>query len=103
MPRSPRSAANRAPRAAAPPADVAALTAPQLDLFPSRPVIERLEPRTIVGPRTGVHDVVRVRLTRNGPAHLVFHDRHGWYCETDGPACPAVAFARGANTGAPPA
>lgn len=84
-----------------PPPDVAALTAPQLDLFPVRPVVEPLDPRSVVGPKTGVHAIVRVRIRPKAPVHLVFHDRHGWYCETHGPTCAAVAIARGSIDGAP--
>jgi hypothetical protein len=37
---------------------------------------------------------VRVRLRPNDAPHLIFHDRHGWYCESHGPACHAVQSAR---------
>jgi hypothetical protein len=66
----------------------------QIDLFPERPSVERLDPRANVGPRTGVEDLVRVRLRAVEAPHLVFHDRHGWYCEAHGAGCPAVAVAR---------
>lgn len=79
----PSAAARRAP-----------LPAPQLDLFPVRPVVEVLEARTVVGPRTGVEHLVRVRCHPAEPPHLVFHDRHGWYCEDHGPVCQAVPLAR---------
>jgi hypothetical protein len=76
-------------------ADDSALLAPsQLDLFPVRPVIEPLDARTVVGPRTAVEHLVRVRLRPNDAPHLVFHDRHGWYCEAHGPSCHAVTLAR---------
>jgi hypothetical protein len=81
-------------RTGAPPPDLAALAPAQLDLFPVKPVVDKLEPRTIVGPRTGVEHLVRVRLRPNDAPHLVFHDRHGWYCESHGPACHAVSLAR---------
>jgi len=81
------------------PPDVAALGTPQLDLFPVRPVIDRLDPRAVVGPRTSVQAIVRVRLRASAPPHLVFHDRHGWYCETHGATCAAVALARDAVAG----
>jgi hypothetical protein len=68
----------------------------QIDLFPEAPLVERLDPRANVGPRTGVVDLIRVRLRSVEAPHLVFHDRHGWYCETHGPACAAVPVARGA-------
>ena len=66
----------------------------QLDLFPIKPIIEVLDPRTVVGPHTAVEHVVRVRIRPNDAPHLVFHDRHGWYCDIHGPTCPAVALAR---------
>lgn len=84
----------RHPAADAPPPDVVAFGTPQLDLFPVRPVVERLDPRRVVGPNTGVEAIVRVRLRPNAPTHLVFHDRHGWYCEAHGAECAAVAMAR---------
>ena len=68
----------------------------QMDLFPMVPVVDVLEPQSIVGAKTAVEHVVRVRARANDVAHLVFHDRHGWYCETHGPTCAAVALARSA-------
>lgn len=70
------------------------VAASQFDLFPVRPVIEVLDARSVVGPRTAVEHLVRVRLRPNDAPHLIFHDRHGWYCEAHGPACAAVALAR---------
>ncbi len=70
------------------------LSSPQTDLFPVKPIVEALDPRSVVGPNTAVERVVRVRLRPSDAPHLVFHDRHGWYCETHGPSCPAVALAR---------
>jgi hypothetical protein len=69
----------------------------QIDLFPERPVVEQLDPREHVGPRTGVEALMRVRLRAAESPHLIFHDRHGWYCEAHGAACPAVAVARTAE------
>jgi hypothetical protein len=69
----------------------------QIDLFPERPLVERLDPRALVGPRTGVLDLVRVRLRSTDAPHLVFHDRHGWYCEAHGAGCAAVPVAREAE------
>lgn len=66
----------------------------QLDLFPEKPVIERLNPKQVAGQRTAVVEIVRVRIRSTEPAHLIFHDRHGWYCETHGTACVAVSYAR---------
>lgn len=67
---------------------------PQLDLFPVKPVVDVLDAKAIVGPRTGVEHLVRVRPRPNDAPHLVFHDRHGWYCEAHGPSCHAVILAR---------
>lgn len=67
----------------------------QFDLFPVIPVVEKLDPKRVVGARTAVVDVVRVRIRPTEPAHLIFHDRHGWYCETHGAHCAAVGIARG--------
>lgn len=66
----------------------------QLDLFPERPIIEILDPRQTIGPATAVQDLARVRIRPSESPHLVFHDRHGWYCETHGPRCPSVSLAQ---------
>jgi hypothetical protein len=50
----------------------------------------------VVGVQTGVEHLVRVRSRPNDAPHLVFHDRHGWYCESHGAQCAAVALARAA-------
>ena len=70
--------------------------APQLELFPDPPRVEPLDPRRIGGRGTRVLGVWLVRYRGEGAAHRVFHDRHGWYCETHGPRCPAVAEAHAA-------
>ncbi len=90
MPSSPKRTGRTTPVRSAPVAPAAV----QIDLFPERPSVERLDPRANVGPRTGVEDLVRVRLRAVEAPHLVFHDRHGWYCEAHGATCPAVAVAR---------
>lgn len=90
MPSSPKHAGRAAPVRSAPVVPVVV----QIDLFPDRPSVERLDPRANVGPRTGVEELVRVRLRAVEAPHLVFHDRHGWYCEAHGATCPAVAIAR---------
>lgn len=88
-------AAKRAKSARASAADAkAAIAPPQLDLFPVRPVVDVLDPRAVVGAQTGVEHLVRVRLRPNDAPHLIFHDRHGWYCESHGPACHTVQLAR---------
>lgn len=66
----------------------------QLDLFPESPRIERLNPKQVAGQRTAVVEIVRVRIRSTEPLHLIFHDRHGWYCETHGPGCVAVVYAK---------
>ncbi|MBC8087603.1 MAG: hypothetical protein H7Z40_10065 [Phycisphaerae bacterium] len=66
----------------------------QLELFPERPHIERLNPKQVAGQRTAVTDIVRVRIRSTEPIHLIFHDRHGWYCETHGTSCIAVTYAK---------
>ncbi|MEN9509681.1 MAG: hypothetical protein RLZZ621_2244 [Gemmatimonadota bacterium] len=68
--------------------------AAQFDLFPVKPLIEPLDARAIVGPRSAVEHLVRVRMRPNDVPHLIFHDRHGWYCEEHGPSCHTVALAR---------
>lgn len=84
---------SRRPSPAAPlPAE--ALTVPQLDLFPVKPLVERLAPKAVAGAGTGVTAVLRVRLSPQSGVHLVFLDRHGWYCEAHGAACAAVVPAR---------
>lgn len=74
-------------------ADEAARAA-QFDLFPVKPLVEVLDARAIVGPRSAVEHLVRVRMRPNDVPHLIFHDRHGWYCEEHGPSCHAVTLAR---------
>lgn len=68
----------------------------QLDLFPVAPVVDILDPQAVVGVRTGVEHLVRVRPRPNDAPHMVFHDRHGWYCEQHGSQCGAVKLARDA-------
>ncbi len=51
---------------------------------------------SICGPRTNVHKVLSVLESRDKKPfkyHMVFLDRHGWYCE-DGPDCAAVKIAQ---------
>jgi hypothetical protein len=57
--------------------------------------IKALDPQAACGQATTVTQLFRVDdLPTNGTAtHLVFHDRHGWYCE-HGRECPAVAAVR---------
>jgi hypothetical protein len=54
-----------------------------------------LDPLTKCGSRTTVQALYRVDESREGKTmfHLVFFDRHGWYC-LHGADCPAVIVAR---------
>jgi hypothetical protein len=67
----------------------------QLELFPRARTVERLEPREVVGPETRVTALYRVRYEGTHAVHLVFVDKHGWYCGDHGRHCDAVAAARG--------
>ena len=57
--------------------------------------VRELIPEKVCGPRTRVQQVFRVEERVNGSSqtHLVFNDRHGWYCE-HGTDCPAVGEVR---------
>lgn len=63
---------------------------PQLELFPERVLVERLDPRAVAGDRTTVSALHRVRIGDDVRWHRVFSDRHGTYCEEHGPHCRAV-------------
>ena len=71
----------------------------QLDMFPRPLVVEPLDARAVGGPRTRVESVHLVREHAGAPAHRVFADRHGWYCEEHGPRCPLVGALRRALEG----
>ena len=60
-----------------------------------RVVVKPLEPQAKCGAGTSVQYLFRVDETVDGrtTAHLVFYDRHGWYCE-HGRNCPAVGHAK---------
>jgi hypothetical protein len=60
--------------------------------------IRPLDPLRKCGPSTSVQLLYRVDESVDGrkTSHLVFFDRHGWYCE-HGRTCPAVAHARKFN------
>ena len=64
---------------------------------PTREVIRvvDLDPFEKCGRGTTVQRLIRVdeRIDDEREAHLVFFDRHGWYCE-HGRTCPAVGHAR---------
>jgi hypothetical protein len=60
-----------------------------------RVTVKPLEPQAKCGSGTSVQHLFRVDETVNGctTTHLVFYDRHGWYCE-HGRNCPAVGHAK---------
>jgi hypothetical protein len=64
----------------------------------ARYAIKALDPLRKCGAGTSVQFLYRVDESVEGrtTAHLVFFDRHGWYCE-HGRTCPAVAPARKYN------
>ena len=58
--------------------------------------IRELDPVRKCGPGTSVQFLYRVIERRPGElpvSHLVYFDRHGWYCE-HGRSCAAVGLAR---------
>ena len=63
-----------------------------------RVAIRELDPQRKCGAGTSVQFLYRVDETVDGrsTAHLVFFDRHGWYCE-HGRSCPAVGHAKKHN------
>lgn len=63
-----------------------------------RVAVKALDPQQKCGLGTSVQFLYRVDESIDGrsTAHLVFFDRHGWYCE-HGRACPAVTHARKYN------
>ncbi len=63
-----------------------------------RVAIKPLDPVQKCGPGTSVQFLYRVDESVDGrrTAHLVFFDRHGWYCE-HGRTCPAVGHAKKYN------
>ena len=60
--------------------------------------VKPLDPLRKCGPNTSVQFLYRVdeQVDGRSTAHLVFFDRHGWYCE-HGRTCPAVGHARKFN------
>ena len=54
--------------------------------------VRELDPQDKCGPGTTVQQLYRVDESNNGASrvHLVFFDRHGWYCE-HGRNCQAVS------------
>jgi hypothetical protein len=78
-----------------------AKTRARLSLVRGRPeptvrvAVKALDPHRKCGPGTSVQALYRVDETVDGRStpHLVFFDRHGWYCE-HGRTCPAVGHAK---------
>jgi hypothetical protein len=66
----------------------------QLEFFPIAVTITPLDPRAVLGGATRVRSVWRVEYPGERRPHLVYHDRHGWYCEEHGKTCRAVARVR---------
>ncbi|MDB4885149.1 MAG: hypothetical protein JWN79_587 [Gemmatimonadetes bacterium] len=62
----------------------------QTELFATPVHVEPLDPKATLGGSTRVERLWRVRIGDGGGTHLVFHDRHGTYCEEHGRACRAV-------------
>jgi hypothetical protein len=60
-----------------------------------RVAVTALDPLRKCGPNTSVQALYRVDESVDGrrTPHLVFYDRHGWYCE-HGRSCPAVGDAK---------
>ena len=67
----------------------------QLEFFPIAVAITRLKARAVLGAATRVHGVWKVEYPGERRPHLVYHDRHGWYCEEHGPGCRSVTRVRG--------
>jgi hypothetical protein len=63
-----------------------------------RVAVKPLDPLRKCGPNTSVQFLYRVDEEVDGRStpHLVFFDRHGWYCE-HGRTCPAVGHAKKFN------
>jgi hypothetical protein len=63
--------------------------------------IRELDPMRKCGPATSVRFLYRVDETKDGVVrpHLVYYDRHGWYCE-HGRNCGAVSYAKKFGDGA---
>ena len=59
-------------------------------------LVQELDPQSKCGPGTSVQRLFRLREEQENGAvcnHMVFLDRHGWYCE-HGRNCPAVPHAK---------
>ena len=67
----------------------------QLEFFPIAVTITPLDPREVLGASTRVRGVWKVEYPGERRPHLVYHDRHGWYCEEHGPGCRSVTRVRG--------
>ena len=83
------------PTPPAPPAKRGTKPAAKTAKTPEDVRIRQLDPQAICGPRTQVQQLFRVHDLLDGKptVHLVYFDRHGWYCE-HGPTCRAVDHVR---------
>ena len=81
-------------RSAVVPPDASARPRVQLELFPRARTVDALDPRDVVGPDTRVASLYRVRYEGTHTVHLVFVDKHGWYCGDHGRSCEAVKAAQ---------
>ena len=66
----------------------------QFEFFPIAVTVTRLKARTVLGAATRVLGIWKVEYPGEKRPHLVYHDRHGWYCEDHGASCRAVARVR---------
>ncbi|HTE47820.1 MAG TPA: hypothetical protein VK636_21435 [Gemmatimonadaceae bacterium] len=66
-----------------------------MDRQPGAFCVRALDPQQKCGPGTSVQQLFRVDEAVDGATrtHLVYLDRHGWYCE-HGRNCVAVSHAR---------
>ena len=75
--------------------DPAADQPDQLEFFPIPVTVTRLRARAVLGAATRVQGIWKVEYPGERRPHLVYHDRHGWYCEEHGPGCRSVTRVRG--------
>ncbi len=73
--------------------DTRATSTPAVATGGREPDIKELDPQRMCGARTSVKRLFRLREIIDGVrrSHLVFYDRHGWYCE-HGRGCHAVTL-----------
>jgi hypothetical protein len=66
----------------------------QLEFFAIDVTVTAIDPRDALGEGTRVRGLWKVAWPGERRPHLVYHDRHGWYCEEHGASCRAVAWVR---------